>query len=1015
MSLNICCCAKIEDLAKGALAELASDGRGPFEKSCVIVSNPLRAQWLKRCALLDGKGVGRTIFANVEFRTIERFVSEAASAIRPADGSPPDVSTLAVRIYALLADDAFLREQAMSIPRAYLLKSGAADVARTYALAQEIAKLFAKYQVYRPEMLRSWEDSPDMHSPDAIWQSAIWRRLRLQMKERSEQTVSDVLFGMGKLTGDDRATALKRGRQGYRSVIVFDVPQIPSPYLDFLKALGEQESVSFYEVERRLDRGVPEISPEEGVELQIHGCYMPPRELEAIRNGLYDWFNEGQKRTENGAPEGASKHRPRTALVLCADFANYAPVLESVFGADVEKGELKISGIGPSIPVKVFGRITRGGGALSETFISLFGMPESRFTCSELMNILEQPAVFARFGFDDEDRRFVRSMIQEGNIRWGYDDAHVRKILELETNSTRTFPFTWRRGIDRMLLGALEGPVGGDDFGVVNAGTARLIKPNSRIHGEQARRAAKLDRFIEVLNGIRNELPKSRTADGWSDYLHGIVDSCFQRVDEQSGRMVAAMHRAIESVVERLREISKDDVDAQYPFVLLRDAVTGELDALSLDAARRRTVANAVVFAPLAVGAAFPADLVWICGLNNAAFPRKSTPRAFDLMGQAPVAGDPSPRNDDRIAFCEAVRYARSRLVLSFQSRDARTNKEFPPSVFVEELKDMVGRDNVRFLQHRLHGFNPRYFDRESELSSWSEEDYMAACAAQNRSLANVEVGEIKAFSLPDGGTTADTPVEIDLDDFCSYCCKPDKFIRDRVLNASLVGEIGAAFDDTEEFFRNPLDFKSLKGRWSTLEAVADLATRSNEMDDEHIKRFVASLQEEGLVADDYDVAITEDVLRGIWQDGATLRMRRIEELGGRTALQALTEQGRNPDYVDVKTPVLKLEGQLDGVETTIYCRLVGQIPVVPKTTVHLQKALTGTPPPWDRARLAVYRTLVDEYGVDVKLFEVHPEKNPLVESTRGLSDLFEGAPDFEDRLYEAFGLQRTSAEEQEA
>ena len=278
-----------------------------------------------------------------------------------------------------------------------------------------------------------------------------------------------------------------------------------------------------------------------------------------------------------------------------------------------------------------------------------------------------------------------------------------------------------------------------------------------------------------------------------------------------------------------------------------------------------------------------------------------------------------------------------------------------------------------------------------------------------------MEVGEIKAFSLPDGGTPADAPVEIDLDDFCSYCYNSDRFIRERVLNATRDGEIGAAFDDTEEFFRKPLDLQSLKGRWATLESVADLATRSNEMDDEHIERFVASLQEEGLVADDYDVAITEDVLRGIWQDGATLRMRRIEELGGRTALQALTEQGRNPDYVDVKTPVLKLEGQLDGVETTIYCRLVGQIPVVPKTTVHLQKALTGTPPPWDRARLAVYRTLVDEYGVDVKLFEVHPEEYPLVESTQGLPDLFEDAPDFEDRLYEAFGLQRTSAGEQEA
>ena len=1015
MSLKIYHGSRIEDLAEKALAELASDGRGPFEKSCVIVSNPLRAQWLKRCALLDGMAGGRKIFANVEFRTIEQFVSEAARAIRPTDSLSPDMSTLAMRIYALLADVAFLHEEAMSIPRAYLLKSGSIDIARTYALAREIAKLFAKYQVYRPEMLRSWEDSPETKSPDAIWQSAIWRQLHLQMKERGEQTVNDVLFELGRLTDEDRATALKRGRQGYRSVIVFDVPQIPSAYQDFLTALGEQGAVSSYEVECRLDCGVPAISPEEGVELQIHGCYMPRRELEAIRNGLYDWFEKGQKRTESGAPEGASVHRPRTALVLCADFANYAPVLESVFGVDAEKGELKIAGIGSSIPVKVVGRVARGGGALCETFMTLFDMPESRFTCSELMNILEQPSVFARFGFDDEDRRFVRSMVQNGNIRWGYDDAHVRKILELEPESTRTFPFTWRRGIDRMLLGALEGTVGGDDFGVVHVGAARFIKPNSRIHGEQARRAAKLDRFLEVLNGIRNELPKSRTADGWSDYLHGIVDCCFLRVDEQSGRMIAAMHRAIESAVECLREISKGDVDAQHPFALLRDTVTAKLEDISLDAARRRTVANAVVFAPLAVGAAFPADLVWICGLNNAAFPRKSTPRAFDLMGQVPAVGDPSPRNDDRIAFCEAVRCARSRLALSFQSRDARTNKEFPPSVFVAELEDKVGAGNIRFLWHSLHGFNPRYFKPGSGLSSWSEEDYMAACAAQGRTQAIEEEGTVQAFSLPDGGTTVDAPVEIDLDDFCSYCYNPDRFIRERVLDATREGDVGAAFDDSEEFFRKQLDLGALKGRWSTLESVADLATRYGEMDDAHIERFVASLQEEGLVADDYDVNMTKDALKGVWRSGAELRTLPIKELGGRTALQALAEQGYNPDYVDVKTPVLKLEGQLDGKGKTIYCRLVGQIPVVPKTKVHLQKALTGKPPVWDRARMAVYRTLADEYKINVKLYEVLPQAMPLVESTKVLSDLYEDAPDFEELLYEAFGMLRTPADEQEA
>ena len=68
--------------------------------------------------------------------------------------------------------------------------------------------------------------------------------------------------------------------------------------------------------------------------------------------------------------------------------------------------------------------------------------------------------------------------------------------------------------------------------------------------------------------------------------------------------------------------------------------------------------------------------------------------------------------------------------------------------------------------------------------------------------------------------------VEIDLDDFCSYCYNPDRFIRERVLDATREGDVGAAFDDSEEFFRKQLDLGALKGRWSTLESVADLATR---------------------------------------------------------------------------------------------------------------------------------------------------------------------------------------------
>ena len=64
---------------------------------------------------------------------------------------------------------------------------------------------------------------------------------------------------------------------------------------------------------------------------------------------------------------------------------------------------------------------------------------------------------------------------------------------------------------------------------------------------------------------------------------------------------------------------------------------------------------------------------------------------------------------------------------------------------------------------------------------------------------------------------------------------------------------------------------------------------------------------------------------------------------------------------------------------------------------------------------MAVYRTLADEYKINVKLYEVLPQAMPLVESTKVLSDLYEDAPDFEELLYEAFGMLRTPADEQEA
>ena len=1014
MSLNNIDDSRVEDLAEKALAELAADGRGPFEKSCVIVSNPLRAQWLKRCALLDGMAGSRQILANVDFLTLDRFVAGAVKKLEPDQTTAViDAETLALRIYVLLTDAQFMSDERMKEPRAYLMRGDKIDHSRAGALAREIGSLFQKYQIHRPGLLEVWKrqavqkDDPS----DVAWQMALWNRIARDMTERGEKTLGEEISRITNPKAEKHENLVKLARQGYRTVIAFDLPTLPVLYSDLLRVLGEQGSVTVYkskDTANSKDAATAsgcDFVPDDKVSLELHGCYTPRRELEAVRNGLYDWFNGGQKRDDKGSPTGASSRRPRTALVLCADFAKYAPAIEAVFGPDAEKGEIRLTGEGTAIPLKVAGHVAAGGGDLVATFETLLGMTESRFACSELMNILEQPAVFARFGFDDSDRRFVRTMIQGANIRWGYNDEHVRAILGLEENSDRIFPFTWRRGVDRLLLGALEGPLGDDTFGVVDVGSMKSVKPNERIHGEQARRAARIDRFLEAVNRIRVEFSKPRTVEAWSEGLHGIVDDFFLGRDEHSVRAIAGMHRAIDAVTHRLRDFPGKDAAAVYYGEALREMLGPELQAISLEEFRKRTVANAVIFAPLSIGAAFPCDMIWVCGLNNASFPRKACSRAFDRMAASPETGDPSARIDDRIAFGEAVRCARSRLVLSYQSRDAKTNKEFPPSVFVEELKDHI--QSIPFVQHPLHGFNAKYFTGESGLSSWSGEDYAAALAARNPGADDAPAKEVHAFAIPEEGTTSENPVEIDLDDLCGYCNNPERFILRNVLNAIETGAENVVFQDDEEFFRGKLDLGALKGQWSVQDEVAGLAKCEGLMDEGRLLSFVQSLREEGLLADDYEAKSAMDSLGDVWASGEKLRNQSQDQLNGLTPLQALVKQSREPDYIEVKTEVAKLCGLYEDRECEVHYRIVGRIPVVPGTKIHLEEALTGNLKPWDKMRLTVYGTLAQKFGIAVQLYEVHPAPVPLVESAIEALDL-------ETQLRTGFGIEAKPEENQE-
>ncbi|MFP4906537.1 exodeoxyribonuclease V subunit gamma, partial [Paraburkholderia sp. BR14261] len=120
----------------------------------------------------------------------------------------------------------------------------------------------------------------------------------------------------------------------------------------------------------------------------------------------------------------------------------------------------------------------------------LLSLPYSRVTVSDVLDLLEVPAVRVRFGIDAEDVPTLRNWIDGANIRWGLH-AGQRASLGLPQADELSAPNSWAFGLRRMLLGYAAGE---------RAGAWRGIEPYSEIGGLDAALLGPLTRLVDALD-----------------------------------------------------------------------------------------------------------------------------------------------------------------------------------------------------------------------------------------------------------------------------------------------------------------------------------------------------------------------------------------------------------------------------------------------------------------------------------------------------------------------------------
>ena len=442
----------------------------------------------------------------------------------------------------------------------------------------------------------------------------------------------------------------------------------------------------------------PAVDPADA-SLRFHITHSPQREVEVLHDRLLAAFNAD------------ATLRPRDVIVMVPDINTYVPHIQAVFGL-LDSAEPR------HIPFSIVDQGKRQHDPLIKAVETLLGLPLSRIAVSDVLDLMEVPALRQRFGIRAADLPVLQRWIRGANIRWGLHAQH-RERLGLPAGLAEN---TWLFGMRRMLLG----------YAVGNADAAwQGIEPYDEIGGLDAALLGPLTRLLDALDAAWSELQGTATVADWCTRLRGLMAKFFMSNgnDDSADSDDAFTLLQFELALQRWREAAgATHFAGELPLSVASESWLAQLDEGGLS---QRFFAGAVTFATLMPMRAIPFRQVCLLGMNDGDYPRARAPMDFDLMGKDYRPGDRSRREDDRYLFLEAVLSAREHLHISWVGRSINDNTLRPPSVLVGQLRDHLRAGwrleghadpgqallDALTVEHRLQPFSPDYFPAKPESS----------------------------------------------------------------------------------------------------------------------------------------------------------------------------------------------------------------------------------------------------------------------------------------------------------
>ena len=434
--------------------------------------------------------------------------------------------------------------------------------------------------------------------------------------------------------------------------------------------------------------------------VQIHACHGRARQVEVLRDAVLHLL------------EDDPTLEPRDVIVMCPDIETFAPLIQATFGSG-RHGDEDEDDAGvlpgddrealPDLRVRLADRSLRQTNPVLGVVSQLLALADQRATASQLLDLAAREPVRRRFGFDDDDLSRMQDWVAASGIRWGFDARHREpfKLGSLHAN-------TWRRGLDRMLVGV---SMTEEDRRLVHG-----VLPLDDVDGGAIDLAGRFAEFVDRARAAADSLTDPKPIHRWIGAIAQAADSLTATSDRDSWQ-----RRELQRV---LGDVDAESGRSADPGAGGADLELADVRVLLADRLRGRpTRANFrtghLTVCTLVPMRSVPHRVVCILGLDDGEFPRRTRRDGDDLLLAEPHVGDRDPRTEDRQMLLDALMAATERLIVTYTGNDERTNLRRPPAVPVGELLDVVER-TVRsdpapareqvVIHHPLQPFDPRNF-----------------------------------------------------------------------------------------------------------------------------------------------------------------------------------------------------------------------------------------------------------------------------------------------------------------